>query len=171
MPGTNPKSKGPNYNTAHVRGLAAANARRSMTVARAKHDEAVQTQKSVTGRPHAVIGQVFLGTTGETIVDISFPVRFLERPVFTPGGQLGEGSRLTRGAFPVVNAVVLSYETDTKADEGVVSGPAKYYTGAKLGITAQGLSDQSFYLDYRFEGTALVNPTGQLADDTLDDEI
>lgn len=121
--------------------------------------------KAMTGRAHSVYGTVALSSSGETIVDISFPVEFVERPVVSFGAALQEDSKVILGMFPQVNAVVMEWVVnDTGAER-------KYYRGAKLGIRAVGGTDQSFYLDFRFEGTAMVNPTSGVEDDELDDEI
>jgi hypothetical protein len=69
------------------------------------------------------------------------------------GGGLLLGSPVTQ-QFPEVNGAVIEWLVEDSSPSGT-SGGGVLYVGARVSITAYGADDQRFYLDYRFETTAL----------------
>lgn len=141
---------------------------RNAAVQRQKGASNQAASKSMEGRVHSVSGSVELSTTGEATVDVNFPVIFVERPNFTFGGGVLPGSVLTDGSFPRINGAVVAWQTQ-KANDSLVENVR--YTGVTLSIVSYGTQDQRFFLDFRFEGVALVNPVGGVNVDDLDDEL
>lgn len=113
---------------------------------------------SMYGRVHKIHGFVELAGSGETIVDVKFPVWFTERPAISGGGELGEGAVLEEGSFPIFSAGVVKWVYEEKA------GGARYYTGAQLVLVALGPADAKSIVHWQLEGKALRNPLNDLGD-------
>lgn len=90
---------------------------------------------------------------GESILHLTFPIVFLERPVFTCGMELPGNEPLTYGAFPIWSASVASWSTRDMGGKAT-------YVGAELGIVAIAPENPTLELHYRFSGQSFTNPTG-----------
>lgn len=96
-------------------------------------------------------GFVEVAGAGEGLVDINFPVWFLEVPVMSFGGELGPNEVLVDGSFPTLNVMVKSWVRTAK-------NGTDYYTGATLIIVTTGSVAQRATAHWQGEGRALVNP-------------
>lgn len=123
------------------------------SVQRALHAQRVYTETldEQNVRNGAATGFVDLDGEGESVIEITFPVRFLEKPLFTPGLELGENTWLRYGQFPDWSATIGGWTT-------VPSDGDPIYTGALIGVVVTGA--QKSILHYRFEGQSYTNPTG-----------
>jgi hypothetical protein len=101
-------------------------------------------------RDGAVVGTTVLEGEGESLIEIPFPVTFLEKPVFTAGLETAENVSLQWGNFPVWSATVGAWSTEPAENEPL-------YTGAFIGVFVLGPARS--ILHYRFEGQSATNPT------------
>lgn len=113
----------------------------------------VERVEGMAGALHSVVGFIEITNAGEVTVDISFPVRFIERPAFTFGAEMQENSQIIAGSFPTVSGVVLRWNFGIRDESG-----ARYYDGATLIIVNTGTTDQQMIFHYKMEGKALRNP-------------
>lgn len=143
---------------------------RELAVRRSREADQQTQAKDAQGKIHTVYGSIELGAPSDVVASINFPVKFIERPVSNFGGQLKKGYVESGGAFPQIDAIVLEWVTEELEGHSEV-GPQVHYTGAKLGISATGSDSHEFYLDFTFDGMALVNPVGGVESDELDDEL
>lgn len=102
-------------------------------------------------RDGACLGFVELEGSGEAIVDIEFPLRFLERPLFTAGLELRDNQWLTWGAFPTWSATVSKWVTET-------AGETRLYVGAALAVVT--FNADRADLHYSFKARSLTSPSG-----------
>lgn len=102
-------------------------------------------------RDGAAVGMVELDGEGESVIEIAFPIKFLEKPIFSAGLELGDSVWLRYGQFPIWSATVGGWST-TPADGDPI------YVGAVLGVVVSGAARS--VLHYRFEGRSLTNPSG-----------
>jgi hypothetical protein len=92
-------------------------------------------------------GQLKISGAGETSVEVKFPVRFLEKPMFSCGWELEGNQDLVHGAFPGGHCVVYQWiYTDVPAAQH------RFFTGAKLAIQTRGTNHQNMFLVYHFSG-------------------
>lgn len=99
-------------------------------------------------------GFVQLDGSGETDVQVTFPLEFLEKPIFTYGHELAPNQSPERGAFPIASATVLSWVTRRTPGDNFT------YVGANLGVVVLGQSDMVSILHYCFQGQSFSGPTG-----------
>jgi len=109
---------------------------------------------NVRGAPHVIPGFRELLGAGEILIEVSFPVNFIELPVFTYGASLAPGTELISGQYPVVSAVVAYWQVKQEGDS------SEQFVGAELAVTASGPTDQRLLLNWQFSGVALTNPVG-----------
>jgi len=95
----------------------------------------------------------FIETTGagEVLVDVHFPVRFMEKPNMTFGGELTPNQGAVLGNFPTVSVVVVTWDREDQ-----VGG--FYYNGCSLGIVTSGPTDMRMFVHWKASGKAFVNP-------------
>jgi hypothetical protein len=102
-----------------------------------------------------VQGLVNVDGVGESVVVVSFPVVFMEKPVFAPGLELADNYWLALGQFPLWAAVVAMWITDTSAS-GVVR-----YIGAEIGVNITGPDTLRSIFHYSFSGKSFSNPANR----------
>lgn len=108
-----------------------------------------------------VTGRVQVIGSGETSINVTFPVTFAERPGFSFGGELAENQIPTAGHLPTVNAVVASW---TKIEK--VTG-IYHYTGAVMTFVVSH-NPNYCWVHWHMEGKAFQNPINNLdGSDTL----
>lgn len=110
---------------------------------------------SLTGRVHTIQGFFDVDGAGEALLDVNFPVWFMERPLFTFGAEMRDGNALETGKYPTISVVVLRWAFKDFPD-GV-----SYFAGATLVVVALGTDAQSMLVHWQVEGKALRNPTGE----------
>lgn len=103
-------------------------------------------------------GQVFrisyflkIEGSGETSVDVNFPVRFQERPAVSSGGELAEGTVLEDGNFPWCSAMASNWVTEERNGQ-------TYYTGCRVIVVVGGTERQVSAVHFTVEGKALQSP-------------
>ncbi len=132
-------------------GLNAASERRRGDLIRSANTE---------GTVHVIPGFRELLGAGENLVDVVFPVAFIQPPVFLYGSALAPGSELVDGEYPVVSAVVAYWDV-TEPDVDVFGAPLRqYYSGAQIAVTTIGPEYQRIIMSWQFSGMALTNPRG-----------
>lgn len=111
---------------------------------------------AVTGKEHAIQGFVEIVGAGEALLDVSFPVWFLEKPTFTFGGEMGPDQVLTPGQYPTLSILVHRWNMRE------YSNSVSYFAGATLIVVATGSATQSLIGHWQAQGRALRNPTGEV---------
>lgn len=99
-------------------------------------------------------GFVQLDGSGETDVQILFPMEFLEKPIFTYGHEMAPNQAAQRGAFPIASATVLNWITRKTPGENEV------YVGAHVGVVVLGPPEMISILHYSFQGQSFSGPSG-----------
>jgi hypothetical protein len=94
-------------------------------------------------------GIVELEGSGETIVDVLFPIRFSELPIFAPGLELRGNASLQMGDLPVWSATVGRWITENVSNSTL-------YAGATIGIVTFNAPRANFH--YSFAGRSYVTP-------------
>lgn len=119
--------------------------------------------ESITGKVHSIQGWFTLKGSGEALLDVSFPVWFLERPLFTFGAEMAADQVLTVGSYPTISVIV--HRWAMKDFPGGVS----YWKGATLIAVSGGSDEQALLVHWQVQGKALRNPSGQTltADGTI----
>ncbi len=108
--------------------------------------------ESTLAREHIVKGKFLLQGAGEGLVELKFPVWFIEEPNMGGlGGVMYPGSEVIDGSYPTVSGSVLNWTLVEKT-------PRQYFTGCTLAVVTTGLPEQRMFVHYRFEGKAIVNP-------------
>jgi hypothetical protein len=107
------------------------------------------TQTAQLVRDGTAQGVVEIEGAGESLIEIKFPIRFVESPIFTAGLELRSNASLTWGAFPTWSATVGYWHTESVAN-------SKIYTGATLGVVI--FNAARSLLHYSFEGRSYANP-------------
>lgn len=120
----------------------------------------VNRVESMSGRDHFVQGHLTLAGAGEASIEVRFPVWFIEKPIFTFGGELAEGESPTQTKYPTISAVVLRWILQE------YPGDIHYWSGAILGAVSTGIPEQNLVLHWQFQGRALRNPTSDSGGDT-----
>lgn len=134
--------------TAHAEALLASTFSRSLEQNLQRHRAYVENLGAQAVRDGAATGFIDVEGQGECTANISFPVRFLEKPVFSFGLELAENVWLQWGSFPEYSVTVGAWTTEPADGEPL-------YVGALLGIFVAGV-DRSI-VHYRFTGRSLTN--------------
>lgn len=119
----------------------------------------VERDRAVAGGHWVAEGIIELLGTGETTVDVKFPVKFVERPLVFGGGGAVDNQRIVTGEFPIWQVGVLRWNRTTRPD--VPDSPM--YIGATLVIVVTGAVDDEATFQseawWMARGRALTNPT------------
>lgn len=117
-------------------------------------EDEMRRSASVAGGLSVVYGKVKILGTGAGIVDLSFPISFVERPVFTFGHELEQGfTSLDVADYPTFSASVFDW------DEGK-GKQIPLIIGCTVGVRVTGEENSESYMNYQFMGRAMVNPSG-----------
>lgn len=114
--------------------------------------EQIQAQSIRDGN---VLGQLEMTAPGELLASLTFPVTFLEKPVFTYGLELADNYWPTVNAFPLCTPSVVTWHTKYLPSDVLA------YVGVDLGIVVLGPDDLHTFLHYSFAGQSFTNPTSE----------
>lgn len=106
---------------------------------------------------HVVRGSNSIDGSGEILLDVAFPVVFIQPPIFLYGAELAPGNVLVSGSFPVMSALVHYWDVDQPDLELFGSTRRQHFRGAQLAITATGPETQRMFLHWQFTGMAVTN--------------
>lgn len=122
------------------------------TVNRALNDHYVrnETLSEQTVKDGAAVGFVDIEGAGEILIEISFPLQFFERPLFTAGFELRD-TFTEFGKFPEWSATVAAWRTLTDND-------TLFYIGALVAVRTFNTTHST--LHYSFQARAFTNPSG-----------
>lgn len=109
----------------------------------------------VTGKIHSIQGFVNIVGAGEAILDVNFPVWFLEKPLFTFGGEMAPGEVLTAGQYPMISMIVHSWVMKDYPNN------VSYFAGAHLIVVTTGSATQRLIGHWQAQAKALRNPGGE----------
>jgi hypothetical protein len=133
---------------------------RSISKARQNAIDRSDRINDVVGRVFAVTGEVGVRGPGEVVQQVSFPVRFIERPVVTFGAGVEGGQCPVANSFPRCDAVVVNWLTEGEENRLL-------FRGARIAVHTSGPDEQVLFIGYRMEGKALVNPITRTDGDSL----
>lgn len=100
---------------------------------------------------HKLQGRVLIQGSGESSINVTFPVTFTTRPGFSFGSEIAENVPPTGGNFPSVTAAVARWDKVEKLP-GVF-----HYNGAVITIVILG-NPGYMYVHWHMEGKAFRNP-------------
>jgi hypothetical protein len=109
----------------------------------------VETQSQLLVRDGVAQGTVAIEGSGEAVVEITFPIKFIDAPIFNAGLELSGNASLESGKFPVWSATVASWHTETVATNTL-------YVGATVGIVTFNAPRSN--LHYSFAGRSYTTP-------------
>lgn len=129
-----------------------------IVAARSRADATIN--RDVRPAEHVFKGGVKVVGIGEALAEVKFPVFFLERPTFTYGAELAEGSVLIPTEYPTLSA--LAYDWDIADPDKELFGQSmrRWYRGVSLAIVTTGPVGTDMYVHYQFTGRAITNPVG-----------
>lgn len=110
---------------------------------------------SLSGKVHTIMGFFDLINAGEALIDVNFPVWFLQRPLVHFGAEMAEGQVLTAGAYPTISLVVHRWTMKDYPNN------VSYFAGATLVAVSTGVDDQRLIVHWSATGVALRNPGGE----------
>jgi hypothetical protein len=113
---------------------------------RSEHDR----QASVYGMVRAVSGFILCNGAGELQIEVNFPVRFVEKPAMTFGGELDVNQPVEAGNFPTISVVVTRWILE-ELDE-----LRTYFVGASLAVVSTGVANQRMWGHWTATGAALL---------------
>lgn len=90
------------------------------------------------GGAYQFVQFVNLTGTGEGLVQIEFPVSFVEQPVFTYGSEAKPNQPLIKNNYPTCNAMVWNWRVGYRRTSG-----ARYWTGASVIVVTTGPANQA----------------------------
>lgn len=108
-----------------------------------------ETQAQLMIRDGVAHGTVEIEGAGEAIVDVAFPVRFADAPIFSAGLELRGSVALAWGKLPVWSATVAGWRTEAVANNTL-------YVGATLAIVTFNAARSN--LHYSFAGRSYTTP-------------
>lgn len=110
---------------------------------------------------HHYMVETLITGTGETLIDVPFPIVYVDIPGFWAGLVMDDNQALEDGNFPTYSATVVRWTRIQKQGENV----GFFYKGATVAVVIAGADDQRAYLQTHFHGKALRNPTQGLTID------
>jgi len=139
------------HRRAQFTGLNAATEKRRGDLVRSAN---IQATTHVASGTNEIIG------SGEILLNLSFPVIFIQHPLFLYGSELGPGSELTAGNYPVLSAMVTYWDIDDPDLALYGTSLRRHFKGVQIAVTSSGPENQRLYLHWQFTGLALSNPVG-----------
>lgn len=127
---------------------------------RAATKDRIEAQVS---KQHTVSGVFYVQGTGEAVATVSFPVRFIERPILAPGFELHPDSAAIDGQFPTFSVTVRDWVLEERGSN------QKFFVGANLLVVTTGPTGQNGWVHWSFSGRAITSPysTSQTADSVI----
>lgn len=116
-----------------------------------QHRRYVETMADQSMRDGTSVGTVEIDGEGEAVIDITFPITFSEKPIFTAGLELGDNAWLQYGSFPVWSATVGLWHT-------VPADGDPLYGGATVGVVVLGAPRS--ILHYQFQAQSFTHSVG-----------
>jgi len=101
----------------------------------------------------AVEGTFLVDGSGEAVKIVNFPIKFINRPVFTTGGELHLDTTPVPGQYPTMSCVINRWATEQHAGFSKM-----YFVGAQLLVVTTGPATQRLWVHWRASGVAIVNP-------------
>ena len=102
--------------------------------------------------PTRASGQFLLDGMGEAEVHVPFPVKFAEKPLFSYAAEIRDGDMLIATKMPVVTMVVTRWLLEDRPPF------SNLYTGAIIGVVADGPTGSRLFAIWHMDGTAYANP-------------
>lgn len=124
---------------------------RHITDVRRFESERVAEQQATNGIVRGKSLTVSEDGFGQVNLNVSFPVTFVEEPVFSYGYALEEGEYV-QGVVPACTAVVVAWDKRTLTDDRV------YWVGAQIGVRIEGWPGLLLWVHHTFTGVSLQNP-------------
>ena len=98
-------------------------------------------------------GEIRVNGAGESRAQITFPLKFSQKPSLSFGGEIIEGDAILDGFMPTVNVVVLGWRTEERPPT------SRLYIGADLGVVLGGVNHQKAIIHWTLVGKAITSPS------------
>ena len=121
-------------------------------------------------RTQVVSGQFLLSGVGEATKAVKFPVKFIEKPLLSFGGELTENSSPVDGSFPTVSVVIGGWDLEIPGIVNQETPDRKYFVGATLLVVTTGVSE-SMWIHWHVTGVAITNPVAGIRAATTDSTL
>lgn len=125
-------------------------------------------QSSTLAGPHQITGQFLVEGSGEVTKAISFPVRFIEKPLFFAGFEMNPDTSPVDQKFPITSASVYDWNIEEPDLQSGGLNFRKYFVGANLAVVCIGNPGQRIWVNWMMLGTAITNPLSGVGDLTTD---
>lgn len=102
--------------------------------------------------PTRCSGQFLMDGMGEGEIQVSFPVKFADKPLFSFAAEIREGDTLIETFMPKISMVVLRWLIEDRPPY------SNLYTGAILGVVAEGPPGSRLLGFWHMDGPAYSNP-------------
>jgi hypothetical protein len=110
--------------------------------------------EQMAGGVFRVAGFVIIQEPGELLVPVKFPIRFMEKPSFSFGGEVAPNSPVQAGKYPTLSVLVRNWQFEIQPQTG-----ARWYVGATLLSVSTGIDGQTMEVHYQLEGRGLRGPS------------
>lgn len=114
--------------------------------------QAEQLREDMGASKTKLTGELKVNGAGETQVQVTFPVKFTEKPFLSFGAELLEREPILPGFLPTISVVVLGWITEERPPT------SRLYVGAKLAVVTGGAAYQKMSVHWTVEAMALGNP-------------
>lgn len=135
----------------HAQAALAQSISQSIQRSQYQHRRYVETMADQSMRDGASVGTIEIDGEGEAVCDITFPITFAEKPIFTAGLELGANTWLQYGTFPLWSATVGVWSTQAADGDPL-------YVGATVGVLLFGVPRA--ILHYRFQAQSFTHTVG-----------
>jgi hypothetical protein len=134
-----------------------------------KQSERARIEDSI-ARHQIVQGQFLVSGVGELAKEVVFPVKFIEKPLLSFGGELAENSSPTDGGFPTISVVVGGWNLEIPGETNQETPDRKYFVGANLLVVTTG-TDENMWIHWHMSGMAITNPVAGIRAATTDSTL
>lgn len=121
-------------------------------------------------RTQMVSGEFLVAGVGELTKEVLFPVKFVEKPLLSFGGELAENSSPVDGAFPTVSVVVGGWNLEVPGIENQETPDRRYFVGATLLVVTSGTAE-NMWIHWHMMGMAITNPVAGIRAATTDSTL
>lgn len=122
--------------------------RRRLNMAKANN----QGLRSMSAGQTRCSGQFMVDSSGEIEAQISFPVKFVDKPLLSYSGELREGDVNITSKMPTIRMIVTGWILEDRPPYQAL------YTGAVLGAVIDGPPGTRLLATWHMDGVAFSNP-------------
>lgn len=114
--------------------------------------QSIHDASTMQAKQTSLSGQYMINGAGEAIVEVYFPVRFVEKPLVTFGFEMKDGEVYIPGQMATGSGVVLDWITEEKPPV------SRIYIGCVIGAVTTGQKYQKMIGVWQANGVAYTDP-------------